>query len=129
MATKTASKKLSRAELIQERSRLEIERQRIDAEIAAQSREDLQSLVDAFTMHLRENDFSLADALQLLRGKKARGKRRIAAEKVKGYEAGVTYKNPDGDQSWVGGTKGPKPKWLTALLSSGSKFESLAVKK
>jgi DNA-binding protein H-NS len=130
MAIKKESlKSLSRADLIKERDRLEEERQRIDAEIAAQEKDQLKSLVDAFKVHLKENDFSLEDAIVLLSGTKARAKRETAAPKITGYEKDVAYNNPNGDQTWVGGTKGPKPKWLIELLSSGHDFKSLAVKK
>lgn len=130
MATSAVPKKLSRTDLIKERERLEVERKRIDAEIAAQSEAELQGLVDAFKEHLAANDFSLKDALALLNGKtKARAKKGTASPKVLAYEVGLTYKNPKGDETWVGGTKGPKPKWLSALIEAGRTFESLAVKK
>src|SRR5256885_9250919 len=122
MATRTDPKSFSRAELIKERDRLEAERQRIDAELAAQAKGHLQSLVDTFKMHLEENDFTLAEALSMLGGgKKTRAKRGTAKPpKVKDYEVGVTYKNPNNaEQKWVGGTKGPKPKWLKELLDGG----------
>src|ERR1700704_4709564 len=98
MATKKeALKQLSRADLIKERDRLEQERQRIDAEIAAQAKDQLKSLVDAFKVHLKENDFYLEDAMALLGGKKARAKRGTVKTTVKGYEKDVPYKNPNGD--------------------------------
>jgi DNA-binding protein H-NS len=127
MATKTGKK--SRAELSKELDEL-AERQRvIEEELAASRDEELQSLVDTFKKHLDDNEFDLSEALKLLGVKKTRAKRGSVVKAPKDYVVGVTYKNPKGDETWIGGSKGKKPKWLTDLLDAGRKFESLAVKR
>jgi DNA-binding protein H-NS len=127
------SKKLSRADLIKERARLEAERDRIDAEIAAQAKAELQSLVDSFKEHLAANDFALSDALALL-GKKSTGKRgapkaksRISGDKPK---SGVTYKHPNTGEEWTAPAQLRRAKkWLQDLATTtGKKYEDFAVK-
>ncbi len=130
------SKKLSRADLIKERARLEAERERIDAEIAAQAKAELQGLVDAFKEHLAANEFALSDALALLGvSKKAVGKRVGAKPKAKSASAdrpvvGVRYKHPQTGEEWTAPEKLRRTKkWLEDLVrSSGKKYEDFAVK-
>lgn len=127
MATKAG--KGSRSELLKQLQDLEEQQAAIQAELEQTRADELQSLVDAFKRHLEDNEFDLSEALKLLGVKKTRAKRGTAVKGPKDYVPGVTYKNPKGDETWVGGSKGKKPKWLTDLLDAGRKFESLAVKK
>lgn len=134
MATSTASKKVSRADLIKQRERLDAERLRIDAEIAALSQADLRSLVNAFQDHLNANDFELADALALLgAGKKTRAKRGTAKAKAVGDKptSGVTYRHPKTGDEWSAPANLRRAKkWLEDLVkSTGKKYEDFAVKK
>lgn len=53
----------------------------------------------------------------------------------KPYQFGVTYHNPAGGDTWVGGTKGRQPQWLRALVPDSlaldertRKFEDLRLK-
>ena len=127
----TTRKKLTRAELIKERTRLEAERDRIDAEIRTQAKAELQSLVDAFKEHLKANDFALSDALALL-GKKMSAKRGTGKAKTSDDKpkSGVTYKNPGTGEEWTAPEKLRRAKkWLEELVAStGKKFEDFAVK-
>jgi len=131
------SKKLTRADLIKERARLEAERDRIDAEIAAQAKAELQSLVDTFKEHLAANDFALSDALALLgAGKKLAGKRGAAKTKTKAKatgdkpKSGTTYRHPTTGEEWTAPEQLRRvKKWLQDLAAStGKKYEDFAVK-
>lgn len=129
MATEP-KKSVTRAGLLKKLEELEAQREQIVADLAAGKAAELKGLVDAFKNQLSECGFELSEALALLGPKKTRAKRGTAqAKAVKGYEAGVTYKNLKGDETWVGGTKGPQPKWLKDLLASGKTFQSLVAKK
>jgi len=66
MATKTAPKKISRDELLKRREQIEAERVRIDADLAAQEKAELQAFVEKFKADLKKNGFELANALGLL---------------------------------------------------------------
>ena len=129
MATEL-KKSASRPALLKKLEELEAQREQIEAELAATRIAELKGLVDAFKKQLAESDFELSEAVGLLGLKKTRAKRGSSqAKPPKGYEVGVTYKDPKGDATWVGGTKGPQPKWLKDLIATGKSFQSLAVKK
>ena len=134
MATSTSSKKFPLADLIKQRDHLDAERRRIEAEIAAQSKAELQGLVDAFKEHLRLNDFALNDALALLgTGKTVRAKRGTAKPKVATDKPlpGVTYRHPKTDEEWAAPANLRRvKKWLVELVTTtGKKYEDFAVKK
>jgi DNA-binding protein H-NS len=125
------SKNLSRAELIKRRQQLDAERTRLDAEIAAQARADLQALVEQFKAHLKTGEFALADALILLgAGKKTRAKKGTARAKAVADKPtpGVTYKHPKTGDEWTAPANLRRvKKWLQELvLSSGKKYENFA---
>ena len=129
MAT-DSKKTASRAALLKKLEDLAAQQLQIEAELEAGRAAELAALVDAFKAQLNEGEFSVDEALKQLGGKKPRAKRGSGqAKTVKGYEAGVTYKNPKGDETWTGGTKGPQPRWLKDLLAAGKTFQSLAAKK
>ncbi len=129
MATEP-KKSVTRAALLKKLEELDAQRSQIEADLAAGRAAELKGLVEAFKSQLSEGGFDLSEAVALLGPKKTRAKRGTGqAKAVKGYEAGVTYKNPKGDETWVGGTKGPQPKWLKDLLAGGKTFQSLAAKK
>ena len=125
------SKNLSRAELIRRRQQLDAERTRLDAEIAAQSRADLETLVEQFKAHLKTGEFALTDALALLgagsktRAKKGTSKANVAGDKPK---SGVTYKHPKTGDEWTAPANLRRvKKWLQELvLSTGKKYENFA---
>ena len=130
MATEP-KKSVTRAALLKKLEELEAQREQIVADLAAGRAAELKGLVEAFKSQLSESGFDLSEAVALLGPKKTRANKRGTgqAKALKGYEAGVTYKNPKGDETWVGGTKGPQPKWLKDLLAGGKTFQSLAAKK
>lgn len=89
---------------------------------------ELASLVQKLVQDAEALGFTLSDikAVLIEGGSKKRGS--SAATKAKDYVEGVVYKSADGKQTWTGGTKGPKPGWLRALLDSGKTFAQLASK-
>ena len=128
------SKNLSRADLIKRREQLDAERTRLDGEIAAQARADLETLVEQFKAHLQTGEFALADALSLLgAGKKVRAKKGSAKPETTGDKPtpGVTYKHPKTGDEWTAPTNLRRvKKWLQELVgSSGKKYEDFAAKK
>jgi DNA-binding protein H-NS len=127
MATKTATKKVSRVELLKQR-------ERIDAEIAAQYRTELQGLVEQFKAHLKTGEFELSDALALLgAGKKTHAKGGIAKAKSihDKPKPGSTYKHPKTGEEWTAPVNLRRvKKWLQELVaSSGKKYEDFVAKK
>jgi DNA-binding protein H-NS len=123
-------KTASRSSLLKKLEELEAQRAQIEAELQAGRAAELAAVVDTFRKQLSGGGFALEEALKLLGQKKTRAKRGSGPVKAaRGYEAGVTYKNPKGDETWTGGTKGPQPKWLKDLIAAGKTFQSLAAKK
>jgi DNA-binding protein H-NS len=123
-------KTVPRTALLKKLQELEAQRIQIEAELEASRIAELKGLADAFKKQLADNKFDMSEALKHLGVKKTRAKRGTGlAKSVKSYEVGVTYKNPKGDATWVGGTKGPQPKWLKDLLAGGKTFQSLTTKK
>jgi hypothetical protein len=134
MATKTAPKKISRTELLKRREQIEAERVRIDADLAAQEKAELQAFVEKFKADLKKNGFELANALGLLGGgKKARAKRGSVKSKAVGDKPtpGVTYKHPKTGDEWTAPANLRRAKkWLQDLVtSSGKKYEDFVAKK
>ena len=117
----------TRAQLLKELAELAAKQDAIKAQLESARDEELKNLVAAFKDQLASNDFRVEEALELLTSaKKPRAKRGSVQRAPKDFTSGVTYKNPNGEETWVGGTKGRKPGWLTDLLESGATFESLA---
>jgi DNA-binding protein H-NS len=126
MATKTAAKKISRVQLLKQR-------ERIDAEIAAEYQTELQGLVEQFKAHLKTGEFELSDALALLgAGKKTRAKRGSKAKSVGDKpKSGSTYKHPKTGEEWTAPVNLRRvKKWLQELVAStGKKYEDFVAKK
>lgn len=66
---------------------------------------------------------------------KTRAPRGSVVKDEKAYVKGVTYKNPSGSETWIGGTKGPRPPWLRDQVPDSlsqdakvKKFQALAAK-
>ena len=127
MATKIATKLVSRADLIKQRDL-------IDKAIAEGYQAETQAAVDAFVAGLEKSGIALSDALALLGvGKKPRAKRGTAKPKVASDKPtpGVTYKHPKTGEEWTAPANLRRAKkWLQDLVkSSGKKYEDFAVKK
>ena len=127
MATKTATKPVSRAELIKQRDL-------IDKAIAEGYQAETQAAVDAFVAGLEKSGIALTDALTLLGvGKKPRAKRGTAKPKVTGDKPtpGATYKHPKTGEEWTAPANLRRAKkWLQDLVKgSGKKYEDFAIKK
>jgi len=134
MATKTAPKKISRDELLKRREQIEAERVRIDADLAAQEKAELQAFVEKFKADLKKNGFELANALGLLGvGKKTRAKRGSVKAKAVGDKPtpGVTYKHPKTGDEWTAPVNLRRAKkWLQDLVTgSGKRYEDFVAKK
>ena len=89
---------------------------------------ELKSLVNKLVEDAGALGFTVADIKAMLKDGPSKKAAKTTTSKVKDYIEGVTYKDPASDQSWTGGTKGPRPKWLRLLIDSGKTFAQLAAK-
>lgn len=89
---------------------------------------ELKSLVDKLVQDAGALGFTVADIKAMLKDGSSKKTAKTTTSKVKDYIEGVTYKDPASDQTWTGGKKGPRPKWLGALIDSGKTFAQLAAK-
>lgn len=127
MATKIATKPVSRADLIKKRDL-------IDKAIAKGYQAETQAAVDAFVAGLEKSGIALSDALNLLGvGKKTRAKRGTAKPRATGDKPmpGATYKHPKTGEEWTAPANLRRAKkWLQDLVvSSGKKYEDFVAKK
>ena len=83
------------------------------------------AVIEAFKSYVGRNKTS-----------KARAPRGSVVKEPKAYLKGVTYKNPNGPETWIGGSLGRQPPWLRQLVPStlpleerAKQFSGLAVKK
>ena len=93
---------------------------------------EIADLIAAFKADCIKLDLPILDAVALLTPKSGpvkdtekKSSKKIATQKP---IPSLTYKNPNGDEAYVGGTKGPRPKWLRDLLDAGTKFADLVAK-
>lgn len=118
----------------------------VSAKIAAKRDNELKTLVNGWAQKAQLNGLSIDEVIaefqHYLPKKAARASRSADAAALgvpgsdpKAYQFGVTYYNPAGGDSWVGGTKGRQPQWLRALVPDTlaldertRKFEELRVK-
>ncbi len=129
----------------------------VSAKIAAKRDNELKTLVNGWAQKAQLNGLTVAEVIaefQHYLPKKAPRASRSAGHAADGaagggvgsisgasssdpkpYQFGVTYHNPAGGDSWVGGTKGRQPQWLRALVPDTlaldertRKFEDLRAK-
>ena len=89
---------------------------------------ELKTLVNKLVEDADALGFTVGDIKAMLKDGPSKRAAKTATSKVKDYIEGVTYKDPASDQTWTGGTKGPRPKWLHAQIDSGKTFAQLAAK-
>ena len=89
---------------------------------------ELKTLVDKLVQDADALGFTVSDIKAMLKDGPSKKAAKPTTSKVKDYIEGVTYKDPASDQTWTGGTKGPRPKWLRTLIESGKTFAQLATK-
>jgi hypothetical protein len=100
-------------------------------EVAAAKVKQIESLAEEFNKALHENGFTLSDALpslypELMRyaagrnpvvKRAARSTTSASVHKNAPWTDGTTYANPTNTaETWTGGSKGAKPKWLRAII-------------
>jgi DNA-binding protein H-NS len=93
--------------------------------------EELKVLVNGWKLKADQNGLSVVDVIDEFSKYLPKGgaaKASGGSTSVKGYAKGVVYANPNGAETWVGGTKGRQPPWLREVLAGGKTFEELAVK-
>ena len=121
----------------------------VTAKITAKRDNELKTLVNGWAQKAQLNGLSVAEVIAefqhylpkrtLRRDRSADGADGAATSTggsdPKPYQFGMTYHNPAGRDSWVGGTKGRQPQWLRALVPDTlsldertRKFEELRVK-
>lgn len=119
-------------------------------ELAAEARglaeakrgEELKVLVDGWAKKAQANQFSISEVIEEFKkylpkesAGKTRAPRGSVARVPKPYLKGAVYKNPNGPETWTGGSIGRQPPWLTALIPAElpleektKKFAALAKK-
>jgi DNA-binding protein H-NS len=99
--------------------------------LAGRQVEELKVLVNGWKLKADQNGLSVADVIEEFSKYLPKGgstKAAKASASIKGYAKGVTYANPNGSETWVGGTKGRQPPWIKDALAGGKTFEDIAVK-
>ncbi len=84
--------------------------------------EELKVLADGYAKKLEADGFKISEGIEAMSeylpaGKKRppRGSKPQAASKP--YVVGTVYQNPEGKETWTGGTKGQLPRWLKDVLA------------
>lgn len=121
----------------------------VSAKIAAKRDNELKTLVNGWAQKAQLNGLTVAEVIaefqHYLPKKAPKPSRSVdgggaggggaSSSDPKPYQFGLTYHNPAGGDSWVGGSKGRQPQWLRALVPDTlaldertRKFEELRVK-
>ena len=107
--------------------------------VAVRRDNELKILVNAWAQKAEQCGLGVADVITEFRHDLPQSRKsQVFAKPVtvssKAYRMGVAYKNPEGPETWVGGTRGRQPPWLRhimgALISDeakAAKYELLAV--
>jgi DNA-binding protein H-NS len=95
----------------------------VGAQIAAKRDNELKTLVNGWAQKAQMNGLTIAEVIsefETYLPRKSAGTPRAATGSAvkteKAYKMGVTYRNPNGSESWTGGTKGRQPPWLRELV-------------
>ena len=95
----------------------------VSAKIAAKRDNELKTLVNGWAQKAQLNGLTIAEVIAELQHylpkktpKASRNADGAGSSEAKAYQFGVTYFNPAGNDSWVGGSKGRQPQWLRSLV-------------
>ena len=107
--------------------------------VAVRRDNELKILVNAWAQKAEQSGMAVADVISEFRhylpaSRRPKTPSKLATAGAKPYRVGVTYKNPESLEAWIGGTRGRQPPWLRhimgALISDeakAAKYELLAV--
>lgn len=100
--------------------------------------DELKTLVNGWVMKAEAIGYSFQEVIDELQSRlpaaRKRAPRGSLPKEPKPYFMGTVYKNPNGPDKWVGGSKGRQPPWLRDLVESlegeakARKFAELAKK-
>jgi DNA-binding protein H-NS len=95
----------------------------VSTQIAAKRDNELKTLVNGWAQKAALNGLTVAEVIAEFEtylpkkgGAAPRAAASPAAKGPKPYKVGVVYRNPNGSESWTGGTKGRQPPWLRELV-------------
>jgi DNA-binding protein H-NS len=91
--------------------------------VATRRSNELKTLVNGWAQKASQNGLTVAEVIAEFRHYLPKARRpqdlvRGGKTAIKHYEIGVTYKNPNGDGTWIGGTRGRQPPWLRELFQN-----------
>lgn len=122
MATTTDTSKLSFTELKKHIASMQEQLETAQEALNNKRGEELKVLADGFAKKLEAEGFQISEGIEALSaylpvGKKRapRGSKPQASSKP--YVSGTVYRNPNGPETWKGGTKGQLPRWLKEALA------------
>ncbi len=89
--------------------------------VATRRSNELKALVNGWAQKAGQNGLTIAEVIAEFRHYLPKSRRpqdlvRSGKTAIKHYEIGVTYKDPSGSGTWIGGTRGRQPPWLRALF-------------
>lgn len=106
-----------------------------DSQLKVRLAEELSKIVDDLVVRAGDCGITLADIVNEIKRRDAsvpvKDSKPAKTKAVKNFPwvKDVTYCNPaDNNQTWLGGTKGPKPPWLGALIPQDMPFEEMRIK-
>jgi len=95
----------------------------VSNQIAVKRDNELKTLVNGWAQKAAQNGLTVAEVIAEFEtylpkkgGSAPRAAASAAAKGPKPYKVGVVYRNPNGSESWAGGTKGRQPPWLRDLV-------------
>ena len=89
--------------------------------VATRRSNELKTLVNGWAQKAGQSGLTVAEVIAefrhyLPKSARPRDLSRSGKTVIKHYQIGVTYKNPSGSGTWIGGTRGRQPPWLRELL-------------
>ena len=107
----------------------------LEDQLQEKKSEAMDVLIDRFLSDAKASQFSVDELIAKIQKKQglkpSKGHRKGSASVISptGYQKNVTYVNPQNPtDTWMGGTKGPKPKWLLAQFTPGMGSDEKAKK-
>ncbi|WP_256856477.1 H-NS family nucleoid-associated regulatory protein [Variovorax sp. KK3] len=107
------------------------------ADIEAQIKEREEQIAHLRAVAAKQRQEEISEVLQDLRRKIAEygisakelgltGKSAVPSRRAAAAPTGPTYRGPNGE-TWVGGTRGRKPSWLSAALAQGKTLSDFEI--